>query len=133
MLVRCGNRNHPTWQRYGAKGTRVCERWLVFENFLADMGLRPSGTTIDRIDSTGDYEPSNCRWATQRLQQRNKSSNHLITHNGETRCIMDWAVALGLPHKTLYERVRRGERPPHAFRPLTHASGAAARAHPPTP
>ena len=74
MRARCSYKPHVSYKYYGARGVSVCERWDSFENFLADMGERPEGKTLDRIDPDGNYEPGNCRWATfreQRLNQRN--------------------------------------------------------------
>lgn len=77
MLQRTGNQNHDNYHYYGGRGIKVCKRWRVFNNFLADMGERPEGMTLDRIDPDGDYEPGNCRWATLKEQANNKRKHRV--------------------------------------------------------
>jgi hypothetical protein len=110
MRNRCLNPANGSFPEYGGRGVRVCEQWDSFAAFLADMGPRPSPThSIDRFPNRdGNYEPSNCRWATPREQSQNRSSVHLITHNGVTQCIAEWSRQTGIPYGTLYGRLMSG-------------------------
>lgn len=94
---------------YGGRGIKVCERWKhSFENFLEDMGTRPECRTLDRIDMNGNYEKSNCRWATVLEQGRNKRNNIVIEIDGVKKCLSEWAEMFGVPFATAYLRRRRG-------------------------
>ena len=108
MLTRCRNPNADSFQRYGAIGIGVCERWLVFENFLADMGERPAGTSIDRRDNAKGYEPINCRWATAQDQENNKTNNLIVEAEGRRQTIMQWSREKGLYYHTLLKRIQAG-------------------------
>lgn len=109
MKERCFNTKKGSYTRYGAKGITVCERWRVsFENFYEDMGPRPPGTSLDRIDNAGNYEPGNCRWADNATQYRNRAQTVWITYNGETKCRKDWAKQYGVDEATLAQRLARG-------------------------
>lgn len=119
MKDRCYREGHMAFNHYGGRGILVCERWLKFENFLEDMGVRPTGTTLDRYpNKNGSYEPGNCRWATPKQQQRNTARNVILDHGGESKCIAEWAEYLGLKHSTLKERIRRGWSLERALQPL---------------
>lgn len=106
--TRCNNQKKKEWSRYGGRGIKVCERWHRFENFLADMSDCPDGLTIERINSNGNYEPGNCRWATHHDQTRNKRTNVNLTFNEETLCVADWAKELGMTRETISGRLSRG-------------------------
>lgn len=99
------NPNTKYFSNYGGRGITVCERWLVFENFLTDMGHPPDGFTIDRIDNDGDYEPGNCRWASRRDQANNRRVNRRITKDGTTRTIAEWSQLTGIHYNTLAQRL----------------------------
>lgn len=108
MLGRCRNKKLPEFKNYGGRGIKVCDRWHRFENFLADMGEKPGGLTLDRIDNNGDYEPGNCRWATRKQQTRNTRRNLMLTYAGKTMCLADWASELGINRGTLWSRIKMG-------------------------
>jgi hypothetical protein len=108
MISRCYNPNVKKYPRYGGRGIKVCERWHLFSNFLADMGPCPPGLTLDRENNDGDYTPENCRWATQVEQQRNRSNNRYLTLNGESHCLKEWSELRNIPWKCLDHRKRSG-------------------------
>jgi hypothetical protein len=108
MIQRCTNQKNKDFARYGGRGIKVCERWMVFANFYSDMGPCISGLTLDRKDNNGNYEPNNCRWATRKEQSHNSSVPVFLTHNGKTQMISAWAKELGLKPDTLYMRIHRG-------------------------
>lgn len=90
---------------YGGRGIQVCSRWRLFDNFLADMGERPSGTTIDRIDNCRGYEPGNCRWATSETQGNNRRNNRILTLGIESMTMAQWAKRLGVSSQCLRRRI----------------------------
>lgn len=106
MKERCMNPNSNRYALYGGKGVKVCERWMVFENFFEDMGVRPDGTSLDRWpDRNGMYEPGNCRWATNREQERNRNTTRFLTIGGVTKSAADWADEAGIKLCTLLARI----------------------------
>jgi hypothetical protein len=108
MLRRCRNLQDTHYAYYGGRGITVCERWLVFENFLADMGEAPEGLQLDRIDNGRGYEPENCQWADRIAQSNNKRNNRLLTHNGITDTLANWARRLGMNSRSLCNRLHLG-------------------------
>lgn len=103
---RCYNQNNERYREYGGRGIKVCERWLEsFENFYEDMGNRPEGMTIERIDADGDYCPENCRWATWHEQRRNKQDTDMIEFDGKIMCLSDWAAYVGISQPLLWKRI----------------------------
>lgn len=125
MIGRCTNPKSPDFHRYGGRGVQVCDRWTEsFENFLSDMGERPEGKTLDRIDVNGNYEPKNCRWATLSEQNRNKTSTPKLTFNGKTKSLAEWSDEVGLTVKIISWRVKNGWDAQKAlFSPLMEGRG----------
>jgi hypothetical protein len=108
MLARCENPQHSHWHWYGGRGVTVCEHWHDFTNFLADMGERPPGKTLDRKENALGYCPDNCRWATRKEQQRNRTRNRLITFGGMTHPLVVWTEITGLSWVCLRWRLDHG-------------------------
>jgi len=110
MKQRCLNTNHEFYRHYGGRGITFCERWQSFENFLADMGERPSSNhTLDRYpNNDGNYEPGNVRWATWFQQNSNRRNTILLTMNGETMCVAEWSRKTGIHTDTIRWRITRG-------------------------
>lgn len=129
MLRRCLNPNAAGYRQYGGRGIKVCERWMDFGNFYADMGPRPSPRhSLDRFpDQNGDYEPGNCRWATSTEQARNTRSNRMIEFRGESRCLAEWSEILNVPYHTLKARLNRMSVEESFTRPLRISRHASTR------
>lgn len=107
MKSRCFHKSTPLYKNYGGRGITVCDRWLDFNNFLLDMGERPKGKSLDRIDVNKNYEPSNCRWATVFEQANNTTRNHNITFNGVCKTLTQWANQLNISTAALTKRLNK--------------------------
>lgn len=115
MRARCMRTSHKAYADYGGRGISVCDRWHSFENFYADMGLRPGpGYTLDRIDNNGNYEPANCRWATRTEQNRNRRGNYSADEDITLREL----AAAGLSFRQISEKMNKSPRSveAHAYR-----------------
>ncbi len=112
MIARCSNPKAMKYKLYGGRGIQVCDRWLKFENFLADMGEPKPGESLDRIDPNGNYEPGNCRWADKILQANNKRTNKVIEIDGVSKTVAEWVRGIGnINYSTVTERLDRGWEP----------------------
>jgi len=107
MRDRCSRRTHSEYKNYGGRGITICERWNDFTLFLSDMGTRPDGMSLDRINVNGNYEPANCRWATRKEQARNATSSVFLEHNGQKKTMAEWGEVTGIGADVIQERVTR--------------------------
>lgn len=109
MFQRCQNPNNNWYKEYGQRGIAVCQRWSEsFENFLEDMGRRPDGHSLDRINNAGNYEPSNCKWSTAKQQARNRRNNRIVTYQGVNMSLAEACEKIGIGQLVVGNRLRRG-------------------------
>lgn len=108
MIARCENPNDSRYKDWGGRGIKVDQRWKSFENFLADMGVKPEGKSIDRINNDGDYTKGNCKWSSNKEQSYNRRSNVLLIAQGKTLTLHEWSVITGIDEETIRARVKRG-------------------------
>jgi hypothetical protein len=111
MINRCDNQNYKEFKYYGGRGITFCRQWRVFDNFFLDMGIKPEGLTLDRIDYDGNYDISNCRWASDIQQANNKRNNIRVFGLGKEQTVAEWARELGVPDKRIYARIASGWSP----------------------
>ncbi len=105
MTQRCTNPKNAEYVNYGGRGIRICARWKTFANFLADMGEKPRGTSIERADNSRGYTKGNCHWSTPTEQARNKRNNRVISYAGRRQTMTEWANELGITPSSLAERI----------------------------
>lgn len=105
ILGRCLNPRDSRYPNYGGRGITVCDHWLIFQNFYADMREKPDGKSIERINNDNGYKPGNCRWATQREQMLNTRRTSKITVNGVTKSVKEWAEQLGVDDRIIWKRL----------------------------
>ena len=109
MKQRCNNKNSQQYKNYGGRGISVCDRWLEsFDNFISDMGEKPEGMSIERINVNGNYEPKNCKWASKLEQANNRRTTRKIQFNGECLSLREWAKRIGRHETTLSYRYKQG-------------------------
>lgn len=121
MKSRCQNMKAGNYKYYGGRGITVCARWSVFDNFLHDMGKKPEGMSLDRIDNDGNYHPDNCRWATQQEQTRNTRMSKFLTYKGETKNISQWSQETGISTYCINTRLLKGLSLDEVFLPTNNS------------
>lgn len=105
MRNRCENPTHISFLDYGGRGIIVCRRWRSFPCFMADMGPRPLGATIERLNNAAGYSPKNCQWASRKCQQRNRRTNRILTIKGRSKCVAEWSEISGIRSATIFSRL----------------------------
>lgn len=128
MRDRCRNPNNRQFQDYGGRGISICDRWNTFANFVQDMGERPSGFSLDRIENDGNYEPSNCRWADRKTQQRNQRRAVFVYIQGKKHRVVELIDTCGKKPETIIERAERGMSYEEVIFSGTYTSSKAKRA-----
>ncbi len=116
MKSRCNTKTNQKYSIYGARGIKVCERWEKFENFYEDMGDAPDNMSLDRVDVNGNYEPSNCRWATQKEQQNNRRNNLILEYDSKKYTLQQLCDHLGKNSDKVQQRLKRGDSLERALR-----------------
>ena len=114
MMARCTRPKTKQYDQYAGRGIKVCQRWRGrngLRNFISDMGARPDGMTLDRVNNDGDYSPENCRWATRKQQQRNRRGSLYLTYRGKRMPLAEAAERSGISYATIRLRFRRGTLP----------------------
>jgi hypothetical protein len=111
MWQRCTNEAAENYRNYGGRGITVCDRWKTFDAFYADMGIAPEGYSLDRINCNGNYEPGNCRWATNQQQAENRRTTVNIECDGAVNTMSAWAKQNGIPLSTVFNRLKQGWEP----------------------
>lgn len=109
MVTRCTDPAHKDYARYGGRGIGIDPSWSTFSGFLSDMGIRPAGTTLDRIDNSKGYSRDNCRWATPKTQANNTSFNRIVHYQGKAYTCSQLAEHLGIAYQALYSRIKKGQ------------------------
>jgi hypothetical protein len=118
MQARCYDKSNKAYSKYGGRGIIICTRWLKsFASFVSDMGPRPDGMSIERLDNNGNYEPKNCVWATPKQQQRNRSVSIFVEYEGKRITLGELAEVLSIPYTALIQRYRKGRRGSKLFAP----------------